>query len=99
MPIRNKPVIVKKIAKGIIPACKSLIFSFNGICLSSFGSVGPSSGCRRQRIYMYKINKVAIISPGNTPASHNLLTGWRAIIPYKTSTTLGGTKMPSELPA
>ena len=99
IPIKKRPVIVKKIAKGIMPARKSLSFSLKGICLSSFGSVGPSSGCKRQRIYIYKMNKVAIINPGNTPASHNLLTGWRAIIPYKTRTTLGGTRIPSELPA
>ena len=48
---------------------------------------------------MYKINNVAIIIPGIIPASHNLLTGCLAIIPYNTRTTLGGTKIPKELPA
>ena len=36
---------------------------------------------------------------GPTPASHSLLTGCRAIMPYNTSTTLGGIMSPSELPA
>ena len=45
------------------------------------------------------MNRVAIIRPGIAPASHSWLTGWRAIMPYNTSTTLGGTRIPSELPA
>ena len=45
------------------------------------------------------MNSSAIIKPGSAPASHSWPTGWRAIMPYKTSTTLGGTRIPSELPA
>ena len=44
IPIKNKPVIVKKIAKGIKPAFNKPIFSFIGICLSSLGRTGPNSG-------------------------------------------------------
>ena len=50
-------------------------------------------------MYMYKINKVAIIKPGINPASQSLLTGCLAIIPYRTRTTLGGINIPKELPA
>jgi hypothetical protein len=45
------------------------------------------------------MNIAAIISPGTTPASHNWPTGWRAIMAYSTSTTDGGTRMPSDEPA
>ena len=45
IPIKKSPVIEKKIANGIKPACKSLNFSDLEICLSCFGSAGPSSGC------------------------------------------------------
>ena len=48
---------------------------------------------------MYNTNSPANSKPGNTPASHSWPTGCRAIIPYSTSTTLGGTRMPRELPA
>lgn len=50
IPIINRPVITKKIAKGIIPALRSFNFSINGISLSSLGRVGPSSGCNLQRM-------------------------------------------------
>jgi len=48
---------------------------------------------------MYRIKRDAIIKPGTTPANQSLLTGCLAIIPYKTKTTLGGIKIPKELPA
>ena len=44
IPIKNNPVIEKKIAKGIKPACSNFIFSVFEICLSSFGRAGPNSG-------------------------------------------------------
>jgi len=44
IPIINKPVITKKITKGIIPALNNFNFSINEICLSSFESTGPNSG-------------------------------------------------------
>ena len=45
------------------------------------------------------MNRAAIMRPGNAPASHSLPTDSRAIMPYSTSTTLGGTRIPRELPA
>ena len=44
IPIINKPVMTKKIAKGIIPALNNFIFSIKGIFLSFSGRTGPSSG-------------------------------------------------------
>ena len=45
IPIKNNPVMKKKIKKGIIPAFNSLIFSIVLTLLSSFFRGGPSSGC------------------------------------------------------
>ena len=45
IPIKNKPVIKKKITKGTIPAFNNLIFSIKGTSLSLSGSIGPRFGC------------------------------------------------------
>ena len=45
IPIMNRPVITKKIKKGIIPALSNLILSIKGIFLSFSGRTGPNSGC------------------------------------------------------
>ena len=82
-----------------MPARNRRSFSTIGISRSAFGNTGPSSGCSRQRTAMYTMNNPAIINPGIKPASHNCPTGWRAIIAYSTSTTEGGTSIPSDEPA
>jgi len=86
-------------SSGMMPALKTLSFSRIEKLRSSFGRIGPIFGLRRQRIRMYARNRTVINNPGPMPASHSWLTGWRAIIPYNTSTMLGGMRMPSELPA
>ena len=45
IPIKNNPVIRKKIKNGITPAFSNLIFSKVEIFLSFLGNGGPSSGC------------------------------------------------------
>ena len=45
IPIKNNPVIRKKIRNGITPALSNLIFSKVEIFLSFLGKGGPSSGC------------------------------------------------------
>ena len=49
-PLRNSPIMTKKMASGRRPARSNAYFSARVICArSSAGSAGPMSGCSRQR--------------------------------------------------
>ena len=98
-PFTKGTIMAAKIATGRIPARNSRSFSARGTLRSLGSKAGPSCGCKRQRTTMYRMNIAAIINPGTTPASHNWPTGWRAIIAYRTNTTEGGIRIPSEEPA
>ncbi|MNY59849.1 hypothetical protein D3C86_1963360 [compost metagenome] len=51
MPIRNRPVMEKKMNSGAIPALSRRSFSPRVICRrSSSGRAGPSAGFKRQRM-------------------------------------------------
>ncbi len=48
-PMKNSPVMEKKMRKGAMPARSSRSLSIQGTLRSSGGSAGPSSGCSQQR--------------------------------------------------